>query len=181
MVSPVHGDYRRCQAEIPRIVLSKFPRPALYSDLVPPPLRGVRTSRTRGGMRWTLAARETSAACWRTAKSCRSDAPMLASSLREAAQATVSNKPGHRGEREVSRKTIARGMPGRSGVTVVTMLVCLFYFACEAAGASRARHSLRPLISEDGTFLANLARNVRRDREAVFTIESATYPIVNSK
>src|SRR5712675_3163758 len=25
---------------------------------------------------------------------------------------TVSNKPGHRGEREVSCKTIARGMPG---------------------------------------------------------------------
>src|SRR6267378_5127234 len=48
----------------------------------------------------------------RTAKSCGSDAPMLASSLREDAQATVSNKPGHRGEREVSRKTIARGMPG---------------------------------------------------------------------
>src|SRR5258708_33052137 len=48
----------------------------------------------------------------RTAKSCGSDAPMLASSLREEAQATVSNKPGHRGEREVSRKTIARGMPG---------------------------------------------------------------------
>jgi len=43
---------------------------------------GSRSSRTRGGMRWTLAARETSAACWCTAKSCRSDAPMLASSLR---------------------------------------------------------------------------------------------------
>ena len=43
-------------------------------------------------------------------------------------------------------KTIARGMPGVSGVTVVTMLVCSFYFACEAAGASSARHSLRPLI-----------------------------------
>src|SRR5213596_1097786 len=83
----------------------------------------------------------------RTAKSCGSDAPMLASSLREEAQATVSNKPGHRGEREGSRKTIARGMPGETGVTVVTMLVCLFYFACEAAGASSARHSLRPLIS----------------------------------
>jgi len=51
---------------------------------------------------------------------------MPASSLREAAQATVSNKHGHRGEHEVSRKTIARGMPGRSGVTVVTMLVCFF-------------------------------------------------------
>src|SRR6476619_942738 len=48
----------------------------------------------------------------RTAKSCRSDAPMLASSLREEAQATVSNKPGHRGDHEVRRKTIARGMPG---------------------------------------------------------------------
>src|SRR5258706_13141252 len=48
----------------------------------------------------------------RTAKSCGSDAPMPASSLREEAQVTVSNKPGHRGEREVSRKTIARGMPG---------------------------------------------------------------------
>src|SRR6266404_5243150 len=48
----------------------------------------------------------------RTAKSCGSDAPGLASSLREEAQMTVSNKPGHRGEREVSRKTIARGMPG---------------------------------------------------------------------
>src|SRR5258705_2699539 len=70
------------------------------------------TSSTRGGMRWTRAARETSAACLRTAKSCRSDAPMLASSLREEAQMTVSNKPGHRGEREVRRKTIARGMPG---------------------------------------------------------------------
>jgi hypothetical protein len=58
-------------------------------------------------------------------------------------------------------------MPGDSGVTVVTTLVCLFYFACEAAGASSARHSLRPLIEEGGTFPAKLARNARRDREAV--------------
>ena len=64
----------------------------------------------------------------RTAKSCRSDAPMPASSLREEAQATVSTKHGHREEHEVSRKTIARGMPGRSGVTVVTTLVCLFFY-----------------------------------------------------
>ena len=45
----------------------------------------------------------------RTAKSCGSDAPMLASSLREEAQATVTTKHGRRGEREVSRKTIAQG------------------------------------------------------------------------
>ncbi|HET7124077.1 MAG TPA: hypothetical protein VFI51_08165, partial [Bradyrhizobium sp.] len=41
-------------------------------------------------------------------------------------QVTVSIKRGHRGEHEVSRKTIARGMPGGTGVTVVTMLVCFF-------------------------------------------------------
>src|SRR6476646_11768432 len=83
----------------------------------------------------------------RTAKSCRSDAPMPASSLREGAQATVSTKHGHREEHEVSRKTIARGMPGDSGVTVVTNS-CAFSPAREAAGALCARHSLRPLFSE---------------------------------
>jgi hypothetical protein len=40
--------------------------------------------------------------------------------------ATVANKPGHRGEHGISRKTIARGMLGDSGVTVVTMLACFF-------------------------------------------------------
>jgi hypothetical protein len=33
MVSPVHGDYRRYQAETPLIALSKFPRPALSKSL----------------------------------------------------------------------------------------------------------------------------------------------------
>src|SRR5213080_1688723 len=73
-------------------------------------------------------------ALMRTAKSCGSDAPMLASSLREDAQMTVSNKPGHRGEHEVSRKTIARGMPGETGVTVVTMLVCFILFRTRGCG-----------------------------------------------
>jgi len=36
-------------------------------------------------------------------------------------------------------------MPGVSGVTVVTTLVCLFFIAYETAGAASARHSLRPL------------------------------------
>jgi hypothetical protein len=49
-------------------------------------------------------------------------------------------------------------MPGDAGVTVVTMLVCLFFIAYEAAGASRARHSLRPLTKRVRKFLANLAR-----------------------
>jgi hypothetical protein len=33
MVSPVRGDYRRCQAEIPLIVLCRFPGPALRFTL----------------------------------------------------------------------------------------------------------------------------------------------------
>jgi hypothetical protein len=44
----------------------------------------------------------------------------------------------------------------------------LFSFAREAAGASSARHSLRPLIGEGGSFQEKLARNARRDREAAF-------------
>jgi hypothetical protein len=34
----------------------------------------------------------------------------------------VTRKPDHRGEHEGNRKTIARGMPGKTGVTVVTTL-----------------------------------------------------------
>ena len=42
-------------------------------------------------------------------------------------------------------KTIARGMPGETGVTVVTTLVCSFLFCMRGCGcAQRARHSLRP-------------------------------------
>src|SRR5258705_2891883 len=88
----------------------------------------------------------------RTAKSCRSDAPMPASSLREEAQATVSNKPGHRGEHEVSRKTIARGMPGRSGVTVVTTLVCLFFYTRGCGSIVRPAFPAPSDFSGDGKF-----------------------------
>src|SRR5258708_6228145 len=70
----------------------------------------------------------------RTVKSCRSDAPMLASSLREEAQATVSNKPGHRGEREVSRKTIARGMPGYFRCTCGDYARVLYLFRTRGRG-----------------------------------------------
>src|SRR5258708_40283222 len=93
----------------------------------------------------------------RTAKSCRSDAPMLASSLREGAQATVSNKPGHRGEREVSRKTIARGMPGdfrcdRGDYARMLVLFCMRGCGCIVRPAFPA-----PSIIE-GHCLARLGR-----------------------
>ena len=39
------------------------------------------------------------------------------------------NKPGLRGEHEGNRKTIARGMPGVSGVTVVTNARVFYHHA----------------------------------------------------
>ena len=62
-------------------------------------------------------------------------------------------------------KTIARGMPGVSGVTVVTNARA-FYTPRAAAGASDARHSLRPL-SEGGKLIEDLGRIAPRDREIV--------------
>src|SRR5882757_7666810 len=50
-------------------------------------------------------------------------------------------------------------MPGVSGVTVVTMLVCFFTFAHKAAGAPSARHSLRPLIGR--RFFQQTSRGLR--------------------
>jgi hypothetical protein len=58
-------------------------------------------------------------------------------------------------------------MPGDSGVTVVYLLVCFFIFAREAAGATSARHSLRPLFSESGMLLTKLGRITPRDCDAV--------------
>jgi hypothetical protein len=51
----------------------------------------------------------------------------------------------HRGEHEVSRKTIARGMPGNPGVTVVTTLVC--FLLC-TRGCGRIRRPAFPAPSE---------------------------------
>src|SRR3954447_17189703 len=63
----------------------------------------------------------------RTANSCGPDAPTLASSWRVVTcrrQWQQSPVTGESAKETV--KTIARGMPGDPGVTVVTMLVCFF-------------------------------------------------------
>jgi hypothetical protein len=131
---------------------------------------------TRDGMRWTRAAsgeqvRAGRMMPTRTAKSCRSGAPMPASSLREEAQATVSNKHGHRGEREVSRKTIARGMPGRSGVTVVTTLVCLF-FHTRGCGRIERPAFPAPSVFREAKRFAQLGRNrAARSRKHILNLE----------
>jgi hypothetical protein len=75
---------------------------------VSPDQRGVAHVTTRcGGMRWTRASARDERLMPRTAKSCGPGAPTLASSWRRCwriAPMTVANKPGHRGEHEVSRK-----------------------------------------------------------------------------
>src|ERR1700722_13447092 len=100
------------------------------------------------------AARKTNAHASRTAKSCGPDAPTLASSFADqSARRRWQTSPVTGESAKETVKTIARGMPGESGVTVVTMLVCFFYFAREAAGALGTRHSLRPPVFEGGSFI----------------------------
>ena len=89
----------------------------------------------------------------RTAKSCRSDAPMPASSLREAAQATVSNKPGHRGEREVSRKPLRGECRLNPSEPVVTTLVCFVLFRTRGCGCSERPAFPAPSVSLGERFL----------------------------
>ncbi len=85
---------------------------------------------------------------------------------------TVARKPGHRGEHEATVKTIARGMPGDPGVTVVTN-ARVYYTTRAAAGASGARHSLRPLMFRGRKIQVKLARFARRDREAACANDAA--------
>ena len=78
----------------------------------------------------------------RTAKSCGPDAPMLAFKSRGVfCAATVTTKPGHRGEHEIRRKAIAQGMPVETGEPVED-----YPHFVRTTGASDTRHSPRPLL-----------------------------------
>jgi hypothetical protein len=73
----------------------------------------------------------------RTAKPCGPDASMVDVKLvKEISPATVTTKPGHRGEPEVSRKPSRAGMPGDPGATVVTN-ACAFYHCARGRGCNR--------------------------------------------
>src|ERR1700743_3094374 len=73
----------------------------------------------------------------------------------------VAIKPGHQGERGVSRKTIAQGRPDQPGEPVVTNS-CVFYFTHEATGAAGTRLSLRPLTWRSN-FVESLGRFAPRE------------------
>ena len=106
----------------------------------PAPRRGVsRSSRARSRMRWTQPTRKDEARLMRTAKSCGSGAPMLASSLRnDLHRRRWQESPVTGKSTKETVKTIACGNAGLLGTTVVYLLVCFFHPACEAAGAHGA-------------------------------------------
>jgi hypothetical protein len=77
---------------------------------------------------------------------------------------TVANKPGHRGEHEGSRKTIARGMPGNPGVTVVTTLVC-FLLCTRGCGRIRRPAFPAPSSFRGQRFTHNLGASRRENAD----------------
>ena len=134
---------------------------------VPSHQRGVsRSSRTRGGMRWTLTALLT-----RAPDSGRKRRVVLAPRRwcqvrgRRLSRVTVAKEPEHRGEHAIIRKTIVWGMPGVTGVTC--MLVCAFYSILHTRpwGASSARHSLRPFRGEATEIRQTSRKRMRRECE----------------
>jgi hypothetical protein len=86
----------------------------------------------------------------RTAKSCGPDTPTLVSSSRnKTPRATVARKPGHRGECEVSRKTIARGMPDVFRCDLTN--ACAFYhYPCTRGYRAHRTPGIPCALSQEG-------------------------------
>src|SRR2546422_6813203 len=105
----------------------------------------------------------------RTAKSCGSDAPMLASSLREEAQMTVSNKLVTGKSTKETVKPLRGECRVISGVTVVTTLVCSLHLSHARLRVRRAPGIPCALVFPGRTFLQNSGRSCREIAE--------TYPL----
>ena len=107
------------------------------------------SSRTSGGLRWTRGCiiRRGMRACVRQKR-----VVLIPRRWNQPAGpepgGTAAKKPGHRGERAISRKTIAQGRPACSGVPVILVCFLRLSLAHEAAGATCIRPSLRPLSFE---------------------------------
>jgi hypothetical protein len=97
------------------------------------------------GMRWTRQCRKTSdtGADGEGVWSWRPDAGAKSAMMLRIAPMTGAKEPGPRGEHDISRKTIAQGMPAVAAY--LWLLTGVLFVAHAAAGALRSRHSLRPL------------------------------------
>ncbi len=159
-----------CPVPPAKIFHSRFTQITFTIRPVPPHMRGgSRSSRTRGGMRWTRTTLLTRAcACGR-----RSRVVLMPRRWHQVGGGNSVNDGGKKARspgraRRKPLKPLRAGMPGDSGELAVNTRVHLpLPCAHEAAGASGTRHSPRPLMAEGGTNRPNLARNARRDREAV--------------
>src|SRR6202171_1613087 len=145
------------------------------SAAVPSPRGAARDRHGRGAGCGGRGRRCRRAALTRTAKSCGPDAPTLASRRRRQLRRRRWQTSPVTGEStKETVKTIAQGMPGDPGVTVVTNSR-VFYTTREAAGALGARHSLRPLISEGGRRWQN-SRGIRGEIAELW-LENALFHI----
>ena len=114
---------------------------------------------TRGaGMRWTRRARQTNVACadGEVAWSRPPDAEVKLAMMLCITPMTGARKPGPRGDRDISLKTIAQGMPVDPAEPVVT--AACFFCCRRAMGEVITRHSLRPLRFPRATLFAALGR-----------------------
>ena len=99
----------------------------------------------------------------RTAKSCGPGAPTLALSLRERFRERRWQKsPVTEESTKDPVKTIAQGMP--VDAVYLWLLTRVLFVAHAASGATRIRHSLRPLNSR-GWFASNNSGKTRRENE----------------
>src|SRR6202140_607392 len=113
----------------------------------------------------------------RTAKSCGPDTSVVGvKSVAATPPMTVSTKPDHRGERDISRKPLrgeCRVKPVRPDERVCVLSPPLH---TRLAGASSARYSPRPLFRGSRTNSKPRAKNLLRDRETVSTRHVWTAP-----
>ena len=101
----------------------------------------------------------------RTAKARGPGLPTLRPSLLYDLQAMGARKPGSQGERAISVKTIAQGMPDDPADPVVT--AASFSICWRAMGEAFTRHSLRPHRSFEGGPPQDSGTSVPRERGAV--------------
>src|ERR1700742_908110 len=88
----------------------------------------------------------------------RPDAGVKSAMMLRITLVTVTNKPGHRGEREISRKTIAQGMPVETGEPVEDYRILCGPRVHRTPGIPCA------LLLLGRTLIANLGRNAPRER-----------------